>query len=122
MRLGCKWDVSRHGHKRVSWSQTTLTDDRYTAESDLDLVEQLLTDPELPALEQSGNQFCKELISHSIDGESFVTAAGPTACLAPVLDSCHVMTVYSTSVLLFFYLLAVLQRLLLSTAISHRHR
>ena len=66
VRLGCKWDVSRHGPKRVSWSQTTLTDDRYTAESDLALVGQLLTDPELPALEQSGSQFSKGLMEKAL--------------------------------------------------------
>lgn len=64
--LGCKWDVSRHDPRRVSWSQITLTDDRYTAESDMGLEGQLLTHPALRALEQSDNHFYKELMDKAL--------------------------------------------------------
>ena len=65
VRLGCQWDVSKDGPHRVSWTRNTLANNRYTAESDLALVGQLLTHPELPALGKSGSQFAKELIDKS---------------------------------------------------------
>ena len=35
VRLGCRWDVSKHGPHRVAWTQNTLANNRYTAKSDL---------------------------------------------------------------------------------------
>ena len=65
VRLGCTWDVSKHGPHRVSWTQSTLANNRYTAESDLALVGQLMTHPELPASGKSGSQFATEMIDKS---------------------------------------------------------
>ena len=50
VKLGCKWNVRKHGPYRNAWTENTLTRGRYTAESDLALVGQLLTEPGLPPL------------------------------------------------------------------------
>ena len=63
MILGCKWSVRQH---RVSWTNDTLTQGRSAAGSDLALAGQLLTEPGLPPLGESGNHFAEELMAKSL--------------------------------------------------------
>ena len=51
VKLGCRWSTRQHGPHRNGWRNNTLTRGKYTAESDLTLVGQLLTAPGLPPLE-----------------------------------------------------------------------
>ncbi len=67
--LGCKWSVRQHGPHRVGWRNNTLTRGRYTAGSDLALVGQLLTEPGLPPLGESGSHFAEELMAKSLSLE-----------------------------------------------------
>ncbi|DBA81812.1 TPA: hypothetical protein ACH3X1_007537 [Trebouxia sp. C0004] len=67
--LGCKWSVRQHGPHRVGWRNNTLTQGRYTAGSDLALVGQLLTEPGLPPLGESGSHFAEELMAKSLSLE-----------------------------------------------------
>ena len=64
--LGCKWSARQHGLHRVGLRNNTLTRGRYTAGSDLALVGQLLTEPGLPPLGESGSHFVKELMAKSL--------------------------------------------------------
>ena len=64
--LGCKWSVKQHGPHRVGWKIDTLIRGRYTASSDLALVGQLLTEPGLPPLGESGSHFAEELMAKSL--------------------------------------------------------
>ena len=64
--LGCKWNLRQHGAHRVGWKNDTLTGGRYTAGSDLALVGQLLTEPGLPPLGESGSLFAEELMAKSL--------------------------------------------------------
>ena len=52
--LRFKWNVRHHGLHRVGCRNDTLTQGRYTADSDLALKGHLLTEPGLPPLEESG--------------------------------------------------------------------
>ncbi|KAL3157970.1 hypothetical protein ABBQ32_012371 [Trebouxia sp. C0010 RCD-2024] len=64
--LGCKWNLRQHGAHRVGWRNDTLTRGRYTAGSDLALVGQLLTEPGLPPVGESGSLFAEELMAKSL--------------------------------------------------------
>lgn len=66
VRLGCKWDVSKHGPHRNAWTQDTLTRGRYTAQSDLALVGQLLTAPGLPNLGEHGGVLAESLMAKAV--------------------------------------------------------
>jgi len=70
VRLGCTWSIREHGPHHNAWTETTLTDGRYTAESDLALVGQLLTEPGLPPLGESGHLFAQELMAKSMSLQS----------------------------------------------------
>lgn len=70
VELGCKWNVKYHGPHCIGWRNNILTRGRYTAESDLALVGQLLTDPELPPLGESGCLFAEQLMSKSMSLQS----------------------------------------------------
>ena len=60
VRLNCTWSIREHGPHHHAWTESTLTEG-YTAESDLTLVGQLLTERDLPAIGESGNPFAQEL-------------------------------------------------------------
>lgn len=66
VKLGCKWNVTKHGPHRNAWTESTLTRGRYTAESDLALVGQLLTEPGLPPLGELGRCFAEALMAKSL--------------------------------------------------------
>ncbi|KAL3154317.1 hypothetical protein ABBQ32_013801 [Trebouxia sp. C0010 RCD-2024] len=66
VKLGCKWNIRKHGPHRNAWTGNTLTRGRYTAESDLALVGQLLTEPELPPLGELGSVFAEDLMAKSL--------------------------------------------------------
>ena len=66
VKLGCTWNVGEHGPHRNAWTENTLTRGRYTAESDMALVGQLLTEPGLPPLGGSGHHFAQELMAKSL--------------------------------------------------------
>ncbi len=70
VKLGCTWSVRAHGPHRNAWTENTLTRGRYTAESDLALVGQLLTEPGLPPLGESGHLFAQELMAKSLSLQS----------------------------------------------------
>ena len=60
------WNVTKHGPKRNAWTENTLTRGRYTAESDLALAGQLLTEPGLPPLSELGSCFAEALMAKSL--------------------------------------------------------
>ena len=64
--LGCKRDTRKHGPHRNTWTENTLTRGRYTADSDLALVGQLLTGPGLPPLGETGSHFAEALMAKSL--------------------------------------------------------
>ena len=64
--LGCKWSVRQYCPHRVGWKNNTLTRGRYTAGSDLALVGQLLTEPGLQSLGESGSHFAEELMANPL--------------------------------------------------------
>ena len=66
VKLGCKWNITKHGPHRKAWTENTLTRGRYTAESDLALVGQLLTEPGLPPLDELGSLFAGALMAKSL--------------------------------------------------------
>lgn len=66
VKLGCKWNATKHGPHRNAWTENTLTRGRYTAESDLALVGQLLIEPGLPPLGELGSLFAEELMAKSL--------------------------------------------------------
>ena len=66
VKLGCKGNIGKHGPHRNAWTENTLTGGRYTAESDLQLVGQLLTEPGLPPLGESGSLLAEELMAKSV--------------------------------------------------------
>ena len=66
VKLGCKWNMTKHGPHRNAWTENTLTRGRYTAESDLALVGQLLTEPGLPPLGELGSLFAEALMAKSL--------------------------------------------------------
>ena len=66
VKLGCKWNITKHGPHRNGWTENTLTRGRYTAESDLALVGQLLTEPGLPPLGELGSLFAEALMAKSL--------------------------------------------------------
>ena len=70
VKLGCTWSAGEHGAHRNAWTENTLTRGRYTAESDLALVGQLLTEPGLPPLGETGHLFSQELIANSLSLQS----------------------------------------------------
>ena len=65
-KLGCKWNMTQHGPHRNAWTENTLTRGRYTAQSDLALVGQLLTEPGLPSLGELGSLFAEALMAKSL--------------------------------------------------------
>ena len=66
VKLGCKWDIGKHGPHRNAWTGNTLTGGRYTAESDLELVGHMLTEPGLPPLGEFGCLFAEDLMAKSV--------------------------------------------------------
>ncbi len=70
VRLGSKWDIRQHGPHRSGWRNSILTRGRYTAQSDLVLVGQLLTEPGLPPHGELGGQFAQELMAKSMSLQS----------------------------------------------------
>ena len=70
VELGCKWSVAKHGPRRICWPEKILTRGKYTEKSDLMLVGQMLKQPELPSLNESGDLFAKQLLAKSISVES----------------------------------------------------
>ena len=70
VELGCKWSGAKHGPRRICWPGKILTRGKYTEKSDLMLVGQMLRQPELPSLDESGDLFAKQLLAKSISVES----------------------------------------------------
>lgn len=70
IKLGCRWNTRQHGPHRNGWKNDTLTRSKYTAESDLTLVGQLLTEPGLPPLDELGRQFAEQLMAKSMPLQS----------------------------------------------------
>ena len=70
VELGCKWDDAKHGPKRICWPDKILTRGKYTEKSDLMLVGQMLEQPELPSLDESGDLFAKQLLAKTMSVES----------------------------------------------------
>ena len=67
--LDCKWSDAKHGPRRICWPDRILTRGKYTEKSDLMLVGQMLKQPELPSLDESGHLFAKQLLAKSISLE-----------------------------------------------------
>ena len=70
VKLDCTWSIGEHGPRRKAWPENTLTRGRYAAESDLGLVGQLLMEPGLPSLGESGQLFAQELMAKSLSLQS----------------------------------------------------
>ena len=70
VELGCKWSDAKHGPRRTCWPDNILTRGRYTEKSDLMLVGQMLKQPELPSLDESGDLLAEQLHAKSISVES----------------------------------------------------
>jgi len=70
VELGCKWNDAKHGPKRICWPDEILTRGKYTAKSDLMLVGQMLKQPELPSLDESGAHFAEQLLAKAWSVES----------------------------------------------------
>ena len=66
VKLGCKWNITKHGPHHNARTENTLTSGRYTAESDWALVGQLLTEPGLPPLGELGSLFAEALMAKSL--------------------------------------------------------
>ena len=66
VKLDCKWNIEKHGPHRNAWTGNTLVRGRYTVASDLELVGQLLTEPGLPPLGESGSLLAEGLMAKSI--------------------------------------------------------
>lgn len=62
VQLGCKWDTRKHGSHLNARSENSLTRGKYTAESNLALMEQLMTEPGLLRLGDFGSQFDEQLM------------------------------------------------------------
>ena len=69
VELGCKWNDAKHGPMRICWPDTILTRGKYTEKSDLMLVGQMLKQPELPYLDESGDLFAEQLLTKSMSVE-----------------------------------------------------
>ena len=70
VEMGCKWNDAKHGPKRICWPDEILTRGKYTAKSDLMLGRQMLKQPELPSLDESGAHFAEQLLAKAWSVES----------------------------------------------------
>ena len=70
VKLGCKWNDAKRGPKRICWPDEILTRGKHTAKSDLMLVGQMLKQPELPSLDESGVHFAEQLLAKAWSVES----------------------------------------------------
>ena len=70
VELGCTWSDAKHGPRRSCWPDNILTRGKYTEKSDLMLVGQMLKQPELPCLDETGDLFAEQLLANPTSVES----------------------------------------------------
>ena len=61
---------AKHGLRSICWPDKILTKGRYTEMSDLMLVGQMLKQPEVPSLDETGDLCAQRLLAKSISVES----------------------------------------------------